>query len=101
LTPPEIDSLQEAHDEWNHTAWIREERGPCVRVYKGLSGVTWTHRKHLDAGMKCQMCHGEVAQMDRMSEVMSVTTMGVCLNCHKEYGAPAVCQTSHPWPPAD
>ena len=29
LTPPEIDSLQEARDEWNHTAWIRERRGAC------------------------------------------------------------------------
>jgi Cytochrome c7 and related cytochrome c len=74
---------------------------PWVRVYKVLPGVTWTHRKHLDAGMKCQMCHGQVAQMDRMSETTSVTTMGVCLSCHKEHGAPTVCSTCHSWPPAD
>ena len=74
---------------------------PWVRVYKVLPGVTWTHRKHLDAGMKCQMCHGNVAQMDRMSEATSVTTMGVCLNCHKEHGAPTVCSTCHSWPAAN
>ena len=74
---------------------------PWVRVYKVLPGVTWTHRKHLDAGMKCQMCHGQVAQMDRMSEATSVTTMGVCLSCHKEHGAPTVCSTCHSWPPAN
>jgi len=74
---------------------------PWVRVYTVLPGVTWTHRKHLDAGMKCQMCHGQVAQMDRMSETTSVTTMGVCLNCHKEHGAPTVCSTCHSWPPAN
>lgn len=73
---------------------------PWVRVYKVLPGVTWTHRKHLEAGMKCQACHGQVAAMDRMSEATSVTTMGVCLNCHKEHGAPTVCSTCHSWPPA-
>ncbi|HXC33314.1 MAG TPA: cytochrome c3 family protein [Verrucomicrobiae bacterium] len=74
---------------------------PWVRVYKVLPGVTWSHRKHLDAGMKCQMCHGQVAEMERMSEATSVTTMGVCLNCHKEHGAPVVCSTCHSWPPAN
>ena len=74
---------------------------PWVRVYKVLPGVTWTHRKHLDAGMKCQMCHGQVALMDRMSEATSVTTMGVCLKCHTEHGAPTVCSTCHSWPPAN
>lgn len=74
---------------------------PWVRVYKVLPGVTWTHRKHLDAGMKCQMCHGQVAQMDRMSEATSVTTMAVCLSCHKEHGAPTACSTCHAWPSAN
>jgi hypothetical protein len=74
---------------------------PWVRVYKILPGVNWSHRRHLDAGMKCQMCHGQVAQMDRMSEATSVTTMGVCLNCHKDHGAPVVCSTCHSWPPAN
>ena len=74
---------------------------PWARVYTVLPGVTWTHRKHLDAGMKCQMCHGQVAQMDRMSEATGVTTMGVCLNCHKEHGAPTVCSTCHSWPTAN
>jgi cytochrome c7-like protein len=73
---------------------------PWVRVYKVLPGVNWTHRKHLEAGMQCQMCHGQVQEIERMSEVTSVTTMGVCLNCHKEHGAPTVCSTCHSWPPA-
>lgn len=74
---------------------------PWVRVYKVLPGVNWSHRKHLDAGMKCQMCHGQVQEMARMSEATSVTTMGVCLNCHKEHNAPTVCSTCHSWPPAN
>ena len=71
---------------------------PWVRIYKVLPGVNWSHRKHLDAGMKCEMCHGAVAQMERMSEATSVTTMGVCLACHTAHNAPTVCQTCHAWP---
>ena len=74
---------------------------PWVRVYQVLPGVTWTHRKHLEAGMKCQMCHGQVAQMDRMSETTSVTTIGDSLKCHADHGAPTVCSTCHSWPPAN
>jgi hypothetical protein len=74
---------------------------PWVRVYRVTEGVNWSHRKHLDAGMKCVMCHGQVAQMETMSEATSVTTMGVCLSCHAAHNAPTVCQTCHPWPAAN
>lgn len=71
---------------------------PWVRVYVVTPGVTWTHRKHLDAGVKCETCHGEVSEMDAMSEVTSVTAMGACINCHKAHNSPTVCQTCHVWP---
>ena len=75
-----------------------QEPVPWVRVYTVLPGVNWTHRKHLDAGIKCETCHGQVAQMDAMSEATSVTTMAVCISCHKPNNAPTVCQTCHSWP---
>lgn len=71
---------------------------PWVRVYRVLPGVTWTHRKHLDAGIKCEICHGQVAEMQMMSEATSTTTMGVCLHCHTLHNAPTVCSTCHIWP---
>jgi hypothetical protein len=71
---------------------------PWVRVYAILPGVNWTHRKHLEAGMKCETCHGQVAEMDAMSEATSVTTMAVCISCHKANNAPTVCQACHAWP---
>jgi hypothetical protein len=74
---------------------------PWVRVYKILPGVTWSHRTHLNAGLKCQMCHGQVQEMARMSEATSVTTMGVCLSCHKAHNAPTACSTCHSWPPVN
>jgi len=71
---------------------------PWVRVYNVTSGVTWTHRKHVEAGVKCDTCHGQVAQMDAMSEATSVTAMAVCITCHAQNKAPTVCQTCHAWP---
>jgi hypothetical protein len=68
---------------------------PWVRVYTVLQGIAWTHRTHLQAGMKCEICHGPVAQMDAMSEVTSVTTMYSCLNCHEMNHAKTACDTCH------
>ena len=71
---------------------------PWVRVYALTRGVTWSHRKHIAAGLKCETCHGQVAEMSAMSQTTSVTSMGVCINCHKLHHAPTVCQTCHVWP---
>jgi hypothetical protein len=68
---------------------------PWVRVYTVLPGVAWNHRVHLEAGVKCESCHGQVAQMDAMSEVTSVTTMYSCLNCHEINRAKTACDTCH------
>jgi hypothetical protein len=71
---------------------------PWARVYVLTRGVTWTHRKHLEAGLQCGNCHGQAAQMDTMSEATSVTAMGVCISCHAQDKAPSTCETCHAWP---
>jgi hypothetical protein len=68
---------------------------PWVRVYRVLPGVAWSHRPHLRAGVKCETCHGNVAEMDAMAEVTSVTTMYVCLHCHEVNHAKTACETCH------
>jgi hypothetical protein len=71
---------------------------PWVRVYTLTPGLHWTHRKHLEAGKKCEACHGEVAKMDHMAEATSTTTMFSCLNCHQKNQAKTECKTCHVWP---
>lgn len=71
---------------------------PWVRVYVLLPGVNWSHRKHVAVGMQCEMCHGQVAQLDAMSEITSVKTMASCLGCHQTHNAPVTCTTCHSWP---
>jgi hypothetical protein len=68
---------------------------PWVRVYNVLPGVSWTHGAHLAAGVKCETCHGQVRQMDALSEVTSVTTMYSCLTCHEMSHAKTACDTCH------
>jgi Cytochrome c7 and related cytochrome c len=68
---------------------------PWVRIYEVIPGVSWTHRAHLAAGLKCETCHGEVRQLAAMSEVTSVVTMYSCLNCHEMNHAKTSCDTCH------
>lgn len=73
---------------------------PWVRVYTVLPGTSWNHRTHLDAGMKCEMCHGDVGQMQAMTNVKSVTSMDGCIGCHKLHNAKTTCVTCHTaWAP--
>jgi hypothetical protein len=72
-----------------------KEEIPWVRVYKVLPGVQWSHQPHLATGVKCETCHGNVAQMATMSEVTSVTTMYACLHCHELNHAKSACETCH------
>jgi hypothetical protein len=71
---------------------------PWVRVYKVTPGVTWTHRKHVEAGMQCVMCHGNVAQLDSMAQTTSVLSMASCISCHQTHNAKTACATCHAWP---
>jgi hypothetical protein len=71
---------------------------PWVRVYEVTEGVTWTHRKHLQAGLQCGNCHGQVGEMPQMSMATAVTTMANCIACHQSHNAPSTCQTCHAWP---
>jgi hypothetical protein len=68
---------------------------PWVRVYQVLPGIEWVHRAHLDAGVKCETCHGQVRRMEKVSEVTSVTTMYACLHCHELNHANTACDTCH------
>jgi hypothetical protein len=71
---------------------------PWARVYQVTAGVTWTHRKHLQAGMQCAMCHGNVGQLDAMAQTTSVTSMASCISCHQMNKASTACVTCHVWP---
>jgi hypothetical protein len=68
---------------------------PGVRIYVVSSWVYWSHRAHLEARMSCQMCHGEISEMDVMAKVSKVTTMAGCIECHRKNEANTGCQFCH------
>jgi hypothetical protein len=68
---------------------------PWARVYKVPAEVYWDHRSHLKGGMKCEACHGQVAQMDAVAKVTNVTTMAGCLECHRNNNAGTGCGFCH------
>ncbi len=71
---------------------------PWVRVYQVLPGVTWAHGPHVEAGVQCGACHGDIAQSDAMAMTTSVVAMASCIGCHEARGANTACTTCHKWP---
>lgn len=53
------------------------------RVHALPDYVYFDHRPHVNAGILCQTCHGEVQTMDVVYQNMSMR-MGNCLGCHRD-----------------
>jgi len=74
--------------------WIEAKPIRWVRIHRLPDFAFFTHRMHLNAGIYCDQCHGDVAAMDRVERVARLT-MGWCLDCHREKGASIDCWTCH------
>lgn len=68
---------------------------PWVRVYVLPAWVYWNHRSHLEAHMTCDMCHGQVADMDIMARVTNSATMAGCIECHRKNDVSTGCKYCH------
>jgi Cytochrome c7 and related cytochrome c/Cytochrome c3 len=67
---------------------------PWVRVYKIPEWVDFSHKTHLDAGAKCQTCHGQVAERNVLYKEVDLS-MATCMECHRENGASVECDYCH------
>lgn len=67
---------------------------PWVRVTDMPDFVRFTHRRHLQAGVDCMSCHGDLSRMDRVYKAKALS-MGECLTCHEAKGASTDCLTCH------
>jgi hypothetical protein len=52
------------------------------RIHSLPDHVFFDHRPHVNAGILCQTCHGEIQTMDAVYQNMSVR-MSNCLGCHR------------------
>jgi len=54
-----------------------------IRVHNLPDFVYFDHRRHVNAGVSCQTCHGPVETMERLLQVNDLS-MGWCVNCHRD-----------------
>jgi hypothetical protein len=54
---------------------------PWVRIHKVPDYVQFPHMRHVNAGVTCQSCHGQIQTMNRVYQNASLN-MGWCINCH-------------------
>jgi hypothetical protein len=68
---------------WTRVYYIRPRHaGEKEEKFEQGSGVAWSHGKHLAAGLSCEMCHGQVAELDVMAEVTTAASKAGCMTCH-------------------
>lgn len=54
---------------------------PWIRIHKVPEYVRFPHMRHVNAGVTCQTCHGQVQEMNRVYQFASLN-MGWCIKCH-------------------
>ena len=78
--------------------WNDKKPIPWVRIYKIADHAHYPHMRHIQAGLQCQQCHGEVQTMDvinQRSPVWGGKNMGWCIDCHRKSGASDDCAVCH------
>jgi hypothetical protein len=75
---------------------IWNERRPIewIKVNDLPDFVHFTHKRHVEANVACQECHGPVQTMDRVKPGRALT-MESCVNCHVQRQASIDCWTCH------
>ena len=89
LVSEELQKLYRAVDfDWEAMQYRRgdsQERISWVRVHRLPDFVYFDHRSHVGAGVECQICHGPVESMERVSQESDLS-MGWCVECHRDVG---------------
>lgn len=83
-----IKKLRDAYAEGKSIAW--------VKVHMLPDHVLFNHQAHVQRGVSCQTCHGEIEKMAKVYQYSDLS-MGWCVNCHRqpENKAPLNCTTCH------
>jgi hypothetical protein len=68
--------------------WNKQQPIPWVRIHKLPEYVHFPHMRHVNAGVTCQTCHGQIQEMYQVYQYASLN-MGWCLNCHVNGYSPA------------
>jgi hypothetical protein len=61
--------------------WNAKKPIPWVRIHRLPEYVHFPHMRHVNVGVTCQTCHGQVQEMYRVYQAASLN-MGWCITCH-------------------
>lgn len=76
-------------------AYWREQRPiPWVRIYDLPDHAHFPHMRHINAGLECQECHGQVQEMRVVTKEASLR-MGWCIECHRQREVRTDCFVCH------
>jgi hypothetical protein len=56
---------------------------PWVQIHQVPDFVYFNHAIHINRGVSCVECHGQINQMDVVAEAKPLS-MGFCLDCHRD-----------------
>lgn len=59
---------------------------PWVQIHKLPDFAFFNHSVHVNRGVSCASCHGEVHKMDEVAQAQPLS-MRFCLNCHRDPAA--------------
>lgn len=71
---PEIAKLKKFADSGKSIPW--------KRIHKVPDFAYFNHSVHVNKGIPCSECHGDVASMEKVTQVKPFT-MAACLDCHR------------------
>lgn len=85
---PYVQQMREAYDKGGSIEW--------VKVHMLPDHVKFNHSAHVNKGVSCTTCHGEIEKMQVVQQ-HSDLSMGWCISCHRqpENNAPLNCTTCH------
>src|SRR5216110_3027836 len=64
-----------------HTVIAGSSEGNKAEIHKLPEYAHFPHMRHVNAGVTCQTCHGQIQNMKQVYQASSLN-MGWCINCH-------------------
>lgn len=77
---------------------------PWLRYFHLNEDIVYSHKEHIQAGIQCSTCHGDIAQKKRITQGFGRQGSGgpygrqlmdFCLACHRKSAASTDCLSCH------